>query len=233
VSRSSDACRVNIRHLLDTGKCWMWTFTFAEVLAIDEGCKRWSALSAALVREFGFTAVRVFELHPGGHGLHIHCVARGWYPIRRLRSLSGAYGFGRIHVTKKPIVNPFYICKYLGKEESAWCSGRRTWACVGFEASERTPCYKLVYDGLTVRAMKWTRALLPHLKGAAMLLAAFHLEWTAVVRGEDLRTMPTATLYRFLNDPSFNQRSSDAGAARARSALTLSHTEQFLQGSAS
>src|SRR3954462_15316001 len=57
------------------GNLYLWTFTFAEVIDVAEGRRRWSRFLNKLRhrrRYLKLCGLRVYELHPGGHGLHVH-----------------------------------------------------------------------------------------------------------------------------------------------------------------
>jgi len=73
-------CEKLFKH--DDGKrarrVYMWTFTFPKVVADDVAMKSWQHLNIILSRRYkatgGCPGVRVVEVHPGGHGLHFHCL---------------------------------------------------------------------------------------------------------------------------------------------------------------
>jgi len=111
---------------------YLWTFTFREVKAMATACKLWGRAAKDLSRKLGFSGVRVFELHPGGHGLHIHVVTPFYYPVVLVRVLTTRWGFGRIHVKPIKYNKRHYVTKYLQKQQRAVClKGRRLWATVG------------------------------------------------------------------------------------------------------
>jgi hypothetical protein len=128
---------------LASGSKWLylWTFTFPEALDVDVARKRWSRFLRTFNmwrrrdgRNLDLAGVRVFELHPKGHGLHIHVVNRAFWgvdSVRRLWQLPGSGG-GRVHVKRIPVSRAHYAGKYLRKAARAECfKGVRMWAGFG------------------------------------------------------------------------------------------------------
>lgn len=114
--------------------CRLWTFTVRDKQPPRVTASMWSLLQRDLVRGLRFQAVRVFELHPGGHGLHVHAVTPHFYPVDWVRCITNAHGWGRIHVKVIPACSACYVAKYLAKQ--FWrpykeLRGMRLWACVG------------------------------------------------------------------------------------------------------
>jgi len=118
-------------------KVYFWTFTFRECTTVAEGSKKWSELLQALKRNFvRIAGVRRYELHPGGHGLHIHCLFDSRLDVNQVRPIAKKLGFGRIHVMKvegsDAKKHATYIAKYLSKGDRPFCfKGRRLWANIG------------------------------------------------------------------------------------------------------
>jgi hypothetical protein len=92
----------------------------------------------------------VFELHPKGHGLHIHMVTDAWLNIDIVNALGQRAGFGRINVKAIPRERASYLGKYLSKERPACFKGTRLWAPVG--QIEGSKVRDIVVDS------PWTRA---------------------------------------------------------------------------
>lgn len=131
MTKSSAALHLSIDGMR-TKKLRLWTFTFSDVHSVADGAALWSRASKALTRLVGFRGVRVFELHPGGHGLHIHVLTDRFYKVGRVSSLARLEGFGRVHVCVCPYERRHYIAKYLRKETRAVSlKGRRLWAAFG------------------------------------------------------------------------------------------------------
>lgn len=141
MSKSRVACQMSIDLLLQ-GKttAFLWTFTVPENrLDPRETARRWNRCQRKLVGRLGFVGVRVFELHPGGHGLHIHLVCRQRYPVCAVRDVTTRYGFGRINVKAIPAISGGYIAKYLTKQtlqDFPELKGLRLWAKIGTKISD-------------------------------------------------------------------------------------------------
>jgi len=127
---------------------YMWTFTFAEALAVDEACKRWSRFVKDRHRGFSVSfpncsGLRVFEMHKGrevlghwlSHGLHIHMVVNQRLPvdIMRLKWHRFSGGPGRIHVMELTPGKEGYMAKYLGKGRQVGLEGKRLWAPINYD----------------------------------------------------------------------------------------------------
>src|SRR5439155_27132486 len=98
-------------------RLYLWTFTFRELLAVKKTRKLWNHLLTLLLREWpNLQGLRVFELHPGGHGLHVHLITNQFIDVNRARELATQAGWGRIHVRPMPSEHSGYLAKYLSKE---------------------------------------------------------------------------------------------------------------------
>jgi hypothetical protein len=117
------------------GHLYLWTFTFADVIDVSEGRKRWSAFLRKLrkrKRYLKFHGLRVFELHPGGHGLHIHVLTPCFLQVNVVRGVWRSCGGGRVHVLPIPPNRAGYLGKYLRKQGRPECfKGARMWAAFG------------------------------------------------------------------------------------------------------
>lgn len=142
--KSSAALQYNIRLLekeLPSGEFLkMWTFTLPVVVHPKVAASMWQDLARELKRSMGFKGVRVFELHPGGHGLHVHVAVSGWYDVDDVRFISKRFGFGRINVVEWEDQNngytpAEYMSKYLCKQVKSWngvhLRGLRWWSTFG------------------------------------------------------------------------------------------------------
>lgn len=141
---------------------YFWTFTFPVTLEIKEACKRWNHFLVLLKREYpGVFGFRVFELHPGGHGLHVHFVCNLRLPVRRLRELSDRAGFGRIHVVEiegaDMLAVTEYLGKYLSKSRPEALKGRRLWAPFGDWPEATTKVREIKKDTLASRVFACLR----------------------------------------------------------------------------
>ena len=104
LSKSQLACQWSIEELYKIShmhgrRLYFWTFTFRECLPVEESCKLWSKLlSTLLMVNYRMFGVRRFELHPNGHGLHVHMILDERIDVNKIRPIAQAIGFGRIHV---------------------------------------------------------------------------------------------------------------------------------------
>jgi hypothetical protein len=148
----------------------MWTFTFREQgLPISEATNRWKLLTMLLLERFpDLKAVRTFELHPGGHGLHVHMVVRGFYPHAVLQALALRAGFGPIvHFSRRrnKVLQERagdYVAKYVGKQatdRAPELKGRRLWAKIGDWVATRVK--DVFVDSAFTRAYHYCAGLIP------------------------------------------------------------------------
>jgi hypothetical protein len=149
MSKSKAAFLFSADRLKPTPKnrLYLWTFTFAEVYHVRDAAGRWTGFLTQL-RQLkasgaieGFQGLRVFEMHPGGHGLHIHVITSNWWDVDVIRSAwlrgrrvkSGAVvSGGRIHVKWVPAEARGYLGKYLTKKGRPDClKGFHLWGAFG------------------------------------------------------------------------------------------------------
>jgi len=138
-SKRTYALEENIRMLFERGAVRFWTFTLPVAVDPKTASKMWCDLSRDLVRNLGFSGVRVFELHPGGHGLHVHLVTSGYFKINEVRHYCRLHGFGRVSVElcrgddSERLSR--YMSKYLSKQVKAYkgseVKGMRWYATFG------------------------------------------------------------------------------------------------------
>lgn len=120
-------------------KLYLWTFTFADVLAVKDTRKKWNHLLTLLLLTWpDLCGIRVFELHKE-HGLHVHLVTNQFIDVNKARELAQQAGWGRIHVTPMPAAHVGYLAKYLSKERPACLKHWRLWAAFG-EGWEPAQC---------------------------------------------------------------------------------------------
>jgi len=86
-----------------------------------------------LIRLFhgNIAGVRVFEVHPGGHGLHVHFLCNRFVPARLVWGLSRKHGLGRVDVVRADAGISAYLSKYLCKTGPRLAKGLRRWAAFG------------------------------------------------------------------------------------------------------
>ena len=139
-SRSRFAFDASVENLAaNRGGFLLWTFTFVEVLDVDVARGRWSLFlkhfrSAQKCWRVRMSGLRVFELHPGGHGLHVHVVTNRFWGVNRIRRLwqLSSIGGGRVHVLPIPVERAKYAGKYLRKQGRPECfQGVRMWSSFG------------------------------------------------------------------------------------------------------
>lgn len=120
MSKRSYSLVQNISMLFERGEVRFWTFTLPVQVHPKIASKMWCDLSRDLVRNLGFSGVRVFELHPGGHGLHVHLVTSGFFRVSAVRHYCRLHGFGRVEVKRCKAGDvgkvAGYMSKYLAKQ---------------------------------------------------------------------------------------------------------------------
>lgn len=115
---------------------YLWTVTTAKCVDVREVRKMWHIAlhgRSGIVESFPrVNGLRAFELHPGGHGLHIHFVVNIRLPVDIVRVITTRAGFGRIHVKEIPGKAALYLGKYLRKADRPEClRGCRLWSAFG------------------------------------------------------------------------------------------------------
>lgn len=154
------------------GNVYLWTFTFGALISVKEGRRRWSQFLRNLRRwkkrgGVDLAGLRVFELHPGGHGLHIHVLTTCYLQVQAVRAMWNHCGGGRVHVKPIPYERRHYVGKYLRKQGRPECfRGARMWQAFGdishLKVSEVriesnwTRVYNALANSLSFfRGMKW------------------------------------------------------------------------------
>jgi hypothetical protein len=145
ISRTKCAFNFSAEELIPSrnGNLYMWTFTYEEVLDVKEAKKRWSKFQNGIShrqkrgKAMELAGLRVFQMHPGGHGLHVHLATGCYLHISWMRRLWRKAGGGRIHVTPIAHNRVGYLARYLGRAARPYClKGARLWAKFGkFNAS--------------------------------------------------------------------------------------------------
>lgn len=82
--------------------CVFFTLTTADVVDLNEIRGRWRSLRHFLVEKMGKGAKYVmnYELHPKGHGWHIHSVWNRFIDLRQNLLKIQSFGFGRVDVRR-------------------------------------------------------------------------------------------------------------------------------------
>lgn len=136
--RSKVALESNVQMLFENEKrVYFWTFTLPSKMHPSEATVLWRPLCRDLVRNLGMSGVRVFELHPSGHGLHVHLACNQSVWVGNVRVLAKKHGFGRIHVEEFGQYGDCagYMGKYFSKQAKYWQGyklvGIRWWSTFG------------------------------------------------------------------------------------------------------
>jgi hypothetical protein len=137
-AKSIQALSFNTDLIFQGGDVRFWTFTLPLQLHPKEGALMWQDLCRELKRSLGFCGVRVFELHPLGHGLHVHVMTNGWYNVNEVRSVCRRMGWGRLNVVLwegDSAGAAAYLAKYMRKQAGLFkgfgLKGVRWWGCFG------------------------------------------------------------------------------------------------------
>ena len=133
--KSRLACEFTLEKLANNlsggSRICMWTFTMPCMHDPRFSANAWRSLAKELQRVLRFWGVRVYGLHPGGHGLHVHLVTSGWFDVNAVRCICERLGWGRVNV-KLMKGGITYIAKYLHKASRAGVlKGMRLWDFVG------------------------------------------------------------------------------------------------------
>lgn len=119
------------------GKAVFLTLTTPDVVDLDEIRRRWRGLRHYLVANVfpvGVKYVMNYELHPGGHGWHVHAVFNRFVPLRSCLVKMQSFGFGRIDVRR---VGSRGVADYLAKH----CL--KAYRGVSLKERERNPSFRL------------------------------------------------------------------------------------------
>lgn len=112
---------------------YFWTFTWAEPMAYWCYGPSWHRFSRWLVRDYtsdDFAALRVWERHPQGHGLHVHMLCNERLDVNHMRQGAVHFGLGYVlHVRKAIPKDAGYLSKYMTKDGRI--PGVRQWAKLG------------------------------------------------------------------------------------------------------
>lgn len=101
-------------------KCYFLTLTTKDVVGFVEIRERWRNLRHWFVRRLKCRYIQNFELHPWGHGWHIHAVIDNFVPLKKYLKKIQSFGFGRVDVRR---VHTKEISEYLTKHALKAYSG--------------------------------------------------------------------------------------------------------------
>lgn len=93
---------------------YFFTLTTPDVVDIHEIRDRWRKFRHYLVELLGKDTKYImnYELHPNGHGWHIHSVWNAYIPLKTHYHKLKDFGFGRVDVQ---LVNSLGVAEYLSK----------------------------------------------------------------------------------------------------------------------
>ena len=162
MQESRFALEFSVERLLACGDgsgLYFWTFTRRKCENVRRVREEWNKALTYIRRALPrFCGVRVFELHPGGHGLHVHIVTNGHFRVEVIRKALRRTGWGRIHVKhlKKDRARALagYVAKYVSKGVRPPClKGWRLWSAFG--PFEHCACKDVFYDSPGKRLYQW------------------------------------------------------------------------------
>ena len=81
-------------------KCYFMTLTTRDVVSYYEIRERWRNLRHWFVRRLKCRYIQNFELHPWGHGWHIHVVIDNFIPLKKHLKKIQSFGFGRVDIRR-------------------------------------------------------------------------------------------------------------------------------------
>lgn len=134
---SQESAQALIWSIEDVKEGRMWTFTVPNRQPARITASMWRRTAYELKRSCGFNGIRVFEIHPNGHGLHVHVVTGKYFNVNAVRKVTNRMGWGRIHVCriKQGVACGSrmgnvgrYLAKYLVKGQKL----RKEWGLKGF-----------------------------------------------------------------------------------------------------
>jgi len=118
-------------------KVYFWTFTFKQVYHEWEYPTLWHSFIRGMELAHGtgrqgacIRGLRVLEPHER-HGLHYHMLTNKRLSVHIVRRVGRRFGMGRVHVEECDRGTGYYLAKYLGKNQKAFCTRRRSWGSVG------------------------------------------------------------------------------------------------------
>lgn len=190
-------------------------------MTYEAGAVCWDRLRRAMVREYpDAKMLRVFEMHPGGHGMHVHAVTPDWLRVNVIIRLARRCGFGRIHVVewnkKAGLAAGEYISKYLTKQRRPeYLKGKRYYATIGIPREERTLQSDIIIQ--SPQTLCWA-------------IMACHPDWESWRFGERTRII-AGILRRYVESPQREAASHPSAAGRGvRRGLYLVIVETIRQG---
>jgi len=133
IPKASFAFEETLLGIARRGSLFFWTLTFREVMTDTRIGSAYRYFQDDIINLFygNIAGVRVFEVHPGGHGLHVHFVVNRFIPKRLVDALSRKHGLGWTFVRPAKAEVVPYLSKYLRKTGPKLSPGVRRWAAFG------------------------------------------------------------------------------------------------------
>jgi len=163
-SRSEAAASMTLENLTEgCENVYLWTFTFSLATDRKAAAKAWNHFMVlARQRGIDLRCVRVFEVHPGGHGIHIHFITPDFHHVNRVRPLATRAGFGRIDVQRITASRASYVLKYINKAiygRTEALKGAQRWRAIGRDRKSWAQTVRGIHlDSLYTRAWHWLKA---------------------------------------------------------------------------
>jgi hypothetical protein len=191
MTRSEVAADLSLVELVkDKPFCFLWTFTFTEATSAKDAGRCWNKLLLYAARnKIKFKGLKVYEKHPGGHGIHIHMVTPEYYNVNDIRPLAEAAGFGRIHAKRISSSRAGYVLKYVRKglrKGIEGLEGVRKWSVFGDAREWATRKKDIVVDTLFTRCWHWlktTNEMFPKLPYFAKRQMVEGTIWNGIASG--------------------------------------------------
>ena len=129
-------CEDVLTAFMDGSKgCVFFTLTTPDVVDIYEIRRRWRKVRHFLCEKYcGIKYVMNYEIHPKGHGWHIHSVWNQYIPLRAVLGKLSECGFGRVDIRR---VNTKGVSDYLTKH------ALKAYRGVSKKEMERNPSFRL------------------------------------------------------------------------------------------
>lgn len=101
ITRKMFRAETVLNEMMSRGGAFWWTLTTPDVVNYSEISKRWRRVRHYLSRKYSpFCYIQNFEIHPKGHGWHIHFICDSFIDVRRHFSKMRKFGFGRVSCSR-------------------------------------------------------------------------------------------------------------------------------------
>lgn len=155
------AFQFTAEYLFERGNVYFWTFTFKKAVGDREIGKRWHLFQRDIIRLWhgNIGGLRVFEVHPGGHGLHVHLLVNRRVSIHEVLRLTRRHHTGRVGVRKAVPGDSEYLSKYLAKDGPPLAKGIRRWQTFGI--LRRVPVRGIIVESSEANHIRLNRRANP------------------------------------------------------------------------